>query len=214
MNESKVEVTGFEARYYDTLLNILSLGTYSIFIRKAISKMNIQPGDRILDLGCGTGRNSCLMAKYLSSDGSIVGMDIGEEMIAQFEKKCSKHPNIEVQKLRIDEPLPFNKEFDKTLLSFVFHGFPDDKKEKIIANVKKSLKPGGQLFILDYNEFDLADRSIIFQKLFTKGECPLAIDYINVDWKKRLEEWGFGNFEEHLFYRKIVRLLKAELLKK
>ena len=210
MNESKVEVTGFEARHYDSLLNMLSLGSYAVFIRRAIAKMNIQPEDRILDLGCGTGRNSCLMAKYLSAEGSIVGLDIGEEMIAQFEKKCRNYPNVEVKNLRIDEPLPFKDEFDKAFIAFVFHGFPSKKKEAIIDNVKHALKPGGKLFILDYNEFDLAKKPLIFKKAFTKFECPLAIDYVKVDWKKRLSQWGFDSFEEYFFYWKIVRLLKTE----
>lgn len=120
MNESKVEVTGFEARHYDSLLNILSLGSYAVFIKHAVAKMNIQPDDRVLDLGCGTGRNSCLIAKYLSDNGGIVGLDIGEEMIQQFEQKCQKYPNVVIQKYRIDEPLPFENEFDKAFISFVF----------------------------------------------------------------------------------------------
>ena len=211
MNESKVEITGFEARHYDSLLNFLSLGSYAVFIRRAIAKMNIQPHDRILDLGCGTGRNSCLMAKYLSNDGGIVGLDIGAEMIQQFEQKCQKYPNVKIQNYRIDEPLLFEKEFDKAFISFVFHGFPDEKKELIIQNIKKALKSNGQLFLLDYNEFDLAKKPTVFRKAFAKVECPLALDYVKVDWKKRLSQWGFDNFEEIFFYWKIVRLLKTEL---
>ena len=211
MNQSKVEITGFEARHYDTLLNIVSLGSYIPFIKKAISKMNIQPDDRILDLGGGTGRNSCLMAKHLGDKGSIVGLDIGKEMIEQFDKKCEKYPNVEIQNLRIDEPLPFENEFDKALLSFVFHGFPDDKKKNIVDNLKKTLKPGGALYILDYNEFDLEKKSFFVRFVFNKVECPLATDYLKVDWKKKLTGWGFEQFHEDYFYFKLVRLLKAEV---
>ena len=210
MNESKVEVTGFEARHYDTLMNVLSMGSYISFIKNAMSKMEIQPNDRILDLGCGTGRNSCLMAKYLREKGSIVGLDIGAEMIEQFEKKCAKYPNVEIQNLRIDDPLPFENEFDKALLSFVFHGFPDDRKKLIVENVKRALKPGGALYILDYNEFDLEKKPLVVRSVFKKFECPLAQDYLKVDWKKKLTDWGFERFNEYYFYFKIVRLLKAE----
>ena len=172
--------------------------------------MNIQPADHILDLGCGTGRNSRLMAKHLSSDGGIVGLDIGKEMIEQFEKKFQDSPNVEVQNLRINEPLPFNNKFDKALLSFVFHGFPDDKKKLIIENVKKALKPGGQLFILDYEEFDIDKKPLIFRWAFKKFECPLALNYLKVDWKQRLSEWGFGEFEEYYFIKRIIRVLKTK----
>lgn len=210
MNESKVEVTGFEARHYDKLMNVLTLGSYPLFIRKAIKKMNIKPDDKILDMGCGTGRNSCLMAKYLSENGSIIGLDIGDEMIENFEKKCHRFSNVMVQKRRIEEPLPFEGEFDKIFISFVFHGFPDDKKEFIVKNAKKALKKGGEFYILDYNEFDLEEKPFLIRKGFKKVECPLAFDFIKVDWKKWLSERGFGNFTEEFFYWKTVRLLKAE----
>ena len=120
-------------------------------------------------------------------------------------------PNVEVQNLRIDQSLPFHHEFDKVLLSFVFHGFQDPQKTLILENVIKALKPGGELFILDYNEFDLNKKSSFFRLLFTKIECRLAQDYLKVDWKKHLSELGFDNFTEHLFYRGNVRLLKAVL---
>jgi len=50
---SKVEVGTKEARYYDLLLSLISLGVYPRFIRGAIDRMNIQPGQSILDLGSG-----------------------------------------------------------------------------------------------------------------------------------------------------------------
>lgn len=63
--ESKVEVSGFTARYYDILMDIITFGAYPSLIQKAIRLMEIKPDDRIIDLGAGTGRNACLMMKYL-----------------------------------------------------------------------------------------------------------------------------------------------------
>ena len=77
VQESKVEVTGFEARHYDLLLKMGSFGVYNRMLKKAIADMNILPDDAILDLGCGTGYNDCLMAGYLNQDGKIVGLEIG-----------------------------------------------------------------------------------------------------------------------------------------
>lgn len=211
MAESRVELSGFEARHYDTMLNWVSFGTYAGFIKEVIAALKIQPSDQILDLGCGTGRNSCLMAQYLDSSGSILGLDIGEEMMVQFKQNCQNFPNVKIQNLRIDEPLPFKQAFDKVFLSFVFHGFPDDKKAVILENVIRALKPDGKLLMLDYNEFDLQQKSWFFRKAFTKIECRLAQDYLKVDWKANLAKLGFRDFEEVFFYRGIVRLLKANL---
>ena len=65
-SDSKVEVTGFEARHYDLMMNLITGGTYPFFIRRAIREMSINPEDRILILGSGIGRSASLMQKYLS----------------------------------------------------------------------------------------------------------------------------------------------------
>ncbi len=207
--ESKVEVTGFEARHYDRLLKFGSFGKYNRMLKTAIVDMNIQADDAILDLGCGTGYNDCLMAEYLGPRGKIVGLEIGEQMIAQFQKNCGDRPNISLMQNRIEEPLPFEGEFDKAFISFVFHGFPDSEREKIARNVLKALKPGGEFFIFDFNEFDVQKQPWLFRTIFLKGECPLAHQYVTVDWKKRLLEWGFDHFDDFHYFKGRIRLLKA-----
>ena len=94
--ESKVEINGFVARHYDALLNIATFGRYAPFMKKAIELMEIKPEDRILDLGTGTGRNACLMTKYLSKKGKLIGIDISQEMISQFKKRCANDPNARI----------------------------------------------------------------------------------------------------------------------
>jgi len=210
MTESKVEIHGFTARNYDLIMNIGSLGKYGRFIKDAIARMDIQPEDAILDLGCGTGRNSCLMASYLNEKGRIVGIDIGQEMIEQFEKNCAHLPNVTIINQRIEQPLPFTEEFDKVFMSFVFHGFVPEHRQKIIENARKALKDDGELVILDFNEFDLNSKPFWFRIGFKKVECPLAFEYIEIDWKSRLREWGFDHFDEHLYFMDTIRLLKAK----
>lgn len=81
--------------------------------------MDIKPSDRILDLVVGTGRNSCLMGNYLSSNREIIGylssnreiigLDISNEMINQFKKECKKYSNVKISNKRIDLPLDYEK---------------------------------------------------------------------------------------------------------
>ncbi len=100
--ESKVEIQGFTARKYDQIMNVMSLGLYDRFIRSAIARLQIQPADRIIDLGCGTGRNACLMRHYLNESGSILGLDISSEMETQFRENCQQFPNVSFRNQRID----------------------------------------------------------------------------------------------------------------
>jgi len=206
--KSKVEVKGFMAAHYDALLDIATFGRYPAFIEQAIELMRISPQDKILDLGAGTGRNACLMMKYLSPKGEIVGIDISEKMISQFQKKCANFPNAKIINARADCPLPFKLKFDKALVSFVLHGFPQDVREEVIKNVFEVLKEGGVLFALDYNEFDLREMPPYLRILFRLIECPYAFDFIKKNWKEILANNGFTEFREHIFF-KYLRLLKA-----
>ena len=76
--DSGVELSKFTAKYYDSIMNMASFGLYKRFIKKAINDMNILPEDNILDLGCGTGRNTKLMSSFLNEKGKITGLDISE----------------------------------------------------------------------------------------------------------------------------------------
>ncbi len=210
-SQSKVEVRGFEARHYDRLIDIVTLGTYPSFIRRAIGGMGIRPGDAILDLGSGTGRNAELMARRLSGEGRIVGLDIGPEMLAQAQSRFRDRakPDILFEQRRIDEPLPYRNEFDKALISFVLHGFVQEDRLRIIENVRLALKPGGVFFILDYAHFEPEEASRPVRWIFRYAECPLAADFARRDWEDILSRQGFGDFSSRLFYKGYVRLLKA-----
>ena len=205
-DQSKVEVTGFEAKHYDLLMNIITLGTYPFFIRKAIKSIGLKKGESVLDFGAGTGRNDCLMLKYIGREGKITGLEIGEEMSEKFRKNCN-YPNVNLLNKRIDEPLEFEKEFDTVFISFVLHGFIQEKRGIIVKNAYNALKEGGKFVILDYNEFD-PDKAFFIAKYAIKNlECPLAEDFIRRDWKKILTNFGFKSFRETFFYKKYVRLL-------
>lgn len=205
---SHVEVTGAEARHYDLMMNIITGGTYPFSIRRVIRDMEIQNDDAIMDLGGGTGRNACLMARFLGGKGRIVGLDIGEEMLRQARRRCRSLPNISFEKRRIEEPLPYYEEFDLVFISFVLHGFVQHDRLRIICNAYKSLRPGGRFLILDYNEFEPRQASWPVRLAF-RMECPLATDFVRRDWQSILAGENFTQFRARYYYFGHVRLLEA-----
>ena len=148
------------------------------------------------------------MRNYLSSNGEIIGLDISNEMINQFKEKCKKYSNVKILNKRIDLPLDYKEYFDKAFISFVLHGFPQQVREVIIHNVFNALKKNGIFFILDYNSFSLDKSPVYIRFLFRLIECPYAYDFIKRDWREILLSNGFNNFEEHLFFKNYVRLVK------
>ncbi|MFP3974969.1 MAG: class I SAM-dependent methyltransferase [Dehalococcoidia bacterium] len=208
---SRVEVGAGLARYYDLLLSVLSAGYYPYLIRRVIRKMNIQPGQSILDLGSGTGSNDCLMVAKVGRRGRIVGLDISDEMLAQARKRCHTHTNTSFEKQRIELPLGHLGEhkFDKVFICFALHGFENDQKLGIIHNAYEALKPGGAFYIMDYNEFDFGKVWFPIRWIFSHLECELAVEFLNLDIKGMLQSRGFTDFEEELLFMRYFRLLRA-----
>jgi len=190
-------------------MNVVSLVYYPYLIKRVVDKMDIQPGQSIVDLGSGTGRNDCLIAQKIGPKGSILGLDISNEMLALSRKRCQSYPNIEFREQRIETPLTYQQEFDKVFISFVLHGFEDAQKLKIIRNASQALKPGGVFCVLDCNEFNLERLWFPLRWGFIRGECQLALEFLRLDLKGMLSSQGFTSFEEELFLRGHVRLLKA-----
>lgn len=208
--DSKVEIQGLSARFYDNLLNTASLGAYSSFIKKAIRLINITPDDAILDFGAGTGRNALLMHRYLTGDGKVLGLEISEEMLIQFKKKTKKFDRISVLNQRIDQPFTLDRKFDKVFVSFVFHGFPFEIQKNILRNAANALKQGGQFIMLDFNEFVTDETPLYFRVPFKILECRYAFEYVERNWKQIMSNFGFGSFTEKQFFGNHIRLLTAE----
>ena len=205
---SKVEIKGAEARHYDLLMNVVTGGTYPLFIRRVVRDMGLQPGEAVLDLGSGTGRNALLMARHLGPTGRVLGLDIGDEMLAQAKRRERTRPDVAFRKLRIEGPLPFDGEFDAAFISFVLHGFVQEARLRIVENVYRALRPGGRFLILDYQEQE-PDKESWPVRLVFRAECPLATDFVRRDWQAILSEQGFGRFRQVGYYRNHVRLLEA-----
>lgn len=207
--ESKVELTPGIAKHYDRILNSISFGKYNHFIKSAIREMQVGENDHILDLGCGTGKNASLLSEYLGKNGKIVGVDLSPVMEKQFIEKHRNDDRISFKKQRIDIPFDIQEQFDIVFISFVIHGFPHEIREQILKNAYNHLKPGAQLFILDFSEFDMNKMPPHHRFVFKKVECIYAFDFIEKDWKSILKQFGFGDFNETLFFRGYARLLSG-----
>ena len=207
--DSHVEIDGILAKHYELLLNLITLGRYSSFVENAIGAMRINPEDKILDLGAGTGYNETYMAGYLNGKGKIIGLDKSEDAIARFRKKFADHENVMVKNTRIDQPLPYDAHFDKVLTSFVIHGLPHPAREELIKNAHRGLKPGGKFFVLDYGEFEVSELPVYVRLPFKVAECKYAFDYVSRDWESILRGAGFEITKSEEYFDGFARLLEA-----
>ncbi len=203
--ESKVELNPFEAKHYDLMMNIFSLGIYPSFTSRVIDRIKFFDKESIIDFGSGTGHFSCLFHKKARIE-KYVGIDLSEIMVKQAEKKCKKYGDTKFIRGDIRKSVPFKEEFTKAFISFVLHGFVQEERIKIAQNAYNALKKGGKFIILDYGEKDVDSAPFYIKFLIRKLECPLAEEFMKTDLKKMLKSVGFANFTEHSFVNGYIRL--------
>lgn len=115
-----------------------------------VKQANIQPNQRVLDLGCGTGTLVVLLKrKYPTAE--IVGVDPDPKALQRAQKKV-RRAGVAVQ---LDEgfadELPYEAgTFDRVLSSFMLHHLEEHEREKTLREVLRVLKPAGTFHLLDF----------------------------------------------------------------
>jgi len=97
-------------------------------------------GERILDLGCGTG---VLTAEIAACGAQVLGIDRSQEMVAQAR---NKFPTLQFEVVDATQ-LKFDGEFDAVFSNAVLHWIPE--AEKVVAGIARALKPGGR-FVAEF----------------------------------------------------------------
>ena len=115
-----------------------------------IKQASIQPNQRVLDLGCGTGTLVVLLKRKYPT-AQIVGVDPDPKALRRAEKKV-RRAGVAVQ---LDEgfadELPYDEgTFDRVLSSFMLHHLEEPEREKTLREVLRVLKPGGSFHLLDF----------------------------------------------------------------
>lgn len=139
------------APYYDLLNKVLSLGIDKRWRSKAISLLSDLQSPHILDVATGTCDVAIEMAKNLNSP-SIIGLDISANMLEVGQKKIDKAGLADVIELKQGESenLPFDDNtFDAITVAFGVRNF--DNLTKGLAEMKRVLKPDGQLVVLEFS---------------------------------------------------------------
>jgi ubiquinone/menaquinone biosynthesis C-methylase UbiE len=141
---------GSWARYYDLIMFFLTLGREKKLRQITLDLAQIKPGDKILEIGCGTGTLTLAIKERVGTTGEAKGIDIAPEMAEIATCKAArKGADVNIQVGSIEKiPFPENR-FDKVLCSFMIFHMPEEVRLKGLKEIYRVLKSGGRLFILD-----------------------------------------------------------------
>lgn len=139
------------ASRYDLMNDLMSGGLHRLWKRFTIEASAVRPGERVLDVAAGTGDLARLFADRVGASGEVVVTDINAAML-----RCGRDRLLDAGKLlpvvQCDaERLPFGADrFDCVSIAFGLRNVV--RKENALADMRRVLKPGGRLIVLEFSK--------------------------------------------------------------
>jgi|SRR5712692_2569991 len=111
----------------------------------------IQPGEKVLDVGCGTGTLAIEVQSRVGRAGRVAGVDPGTQQIARARSKAARRTLPIDFQIGVIEHLAFpDQTFDVVLSTLMMHHLPESLKRQGLSEIARVLKPGGRLVIADF----------------------------------------------------------------
>jgi len=192
----------WSSKYVDTIENIIFLGRLEKIWNRLITASELKPSEKVIDVGCGSGKLTLMIAKKLKDGGEVIGIDASENMINECTRS-GLHKEYPVKfQVGLMEKLSFaDNYFDVVITSLAIHHVPKDVKFAAFKEFSRVLKTGGRLLILDHGKpyrlglkflfFPMRWNILEFQAENFRGEIPNMIKSVfhNVEEKDKFYGW-------------------------
>jgi SAM-dependent methyltransferase len=138
-------------RLYDWMARVHTLGRERKLRHWTLDLANLQPGNVVLDVGCGTGTLLLAAAERVGPSGAMHGIEPSTEMAAHARHKAEAHrvPLAVVEGSADSLPYP-PASFDAVFCTLVLHHLPGSMQEGAIREMRRVLRPGGRVVIVEW----------------------------------------------------------------
>jgi ubiquinone/menaquinone biosynthesis C-methylase UbiE len=139
------------AARYDLLAWLLTHGRERELREAIIGLADLQTGNDVLDIGCGTGTLAIAAARHVGAAGGVTGIDASPPMIARANRKAGKADARATFQVAVAENLPFpDQRFDVVFSTLMLHHLPRKTRQQCATEIKRVLKSGGRVVAVDF----------------------------------------------------------------
>ncbi|MBB5782595.1 class I SAM-dependent methyltransferase [Nonomuraea jabiensis] len=135
-------------RAYDTFVSIGFLGGRRAAYTRVATAARPRAGERVLDVGCGTGYLSRILAPVVTPSGHVTGVDPSPAMIEYASRHAPANCTY-VEGSGQDLPFP-DGSFDLVISSLAVHHIPAEARPEALRQMFRVLRPGGRLLIAEF----------------------------------------------------------------
>lgn len=150
-----------------------------------------RPGEKIIDICCGTGSLTIMLAQRLAGTGEIVGLDLSSRLLDLARKK---HKPDGVAFLKGDaQDIPVSQGyFDKAVICGALHEMPRDVRQNVLAEAHRVIKANSRIVILEHNNPEKKWKRSLFDFLERfNPEYPTYRDLLKCGLIDEIERAGF-----------------------
>jgi len=154
---------------------------------EVLTALSLKPGEVIADIGAGSGYFTFPIAHHLGPEGKVYAVDVSSDMILHLNRRIRdlKTTNVVSVLADPDDPLLPEQSVNRFFICDVWHHV--ENPSKYLGMIKKVLKPGGQVIMID------------FQKKELPFGPPMEMKMAREDLIKQMESNGFRLAKEHSF---------------
>ncbi|QDU07633.1 class I SAM-dependent methyltransferase [Gimesia aquarii] len=201
MNSSDEKLT---KSFYDRIshsYDLIADSNEHVAREKGLAALSIVEGEKVLEIGYGTGHSLVALAESVGTTGSVYGVDISDGMQKVSEKRVTEagvadRVNLSVA---ITPPLPFEDQtFDVVSMSFTLELFPLETIPAVLEEIKRVLKPGGRLGVVSMALPKEGEKDSFLEKTYKwmHQHFPHIVDCQPIDAVGFLKNAGFSIKEE------------------
>ena len=154
---------------------------------EVLTALNIKPGEVIADIGAGSGYFTFRLSHFVGDKGKIYAVDVSPDMVRHVNRRirATKASNVVTILADNDDPLLADQSVNRFFICDVWHHV--ENQTKYLSLMKKMLKPGGEIVMIDFHKKELPFGP------------PMQMKIAREDLIKQMEFNGFKLSKEHTF---------------